>query len=286
MRNASPAPSSQLMLVLVPGATARLTHQQKTILGTLKLRKSKQAEASIDLFNWCAEAVKARDKLAQDVGDLKREHDALQALVTEETAKIDHLARSKLEFEATHDSWLKDLLNEKKVKIRTQEQLLATVNLDPNKLAAATRANRRGTGASRGGKRKAEASDGDLSGGDADKMDVDPDLDEAPESHDEQMVEADRATTHSETESDPEPDTSPNKKLDKKAARASPASAAGSSGKTDKVRHNLRDKKVVSPGESEDEAPPPPKKSPAAKKKTPAPSQVADDDGDHTTASD
>lgn len=181
------------------------TTQQDTALGSLKLRKSNKAEGSIDLFDWCAEAITARDKLAHDVGKLKREHDSLMAVVAEETAKIKDLARSKQEFETTHDSWLKDLLNEKKVKIRTQEQLLATAHVDPDKLAAAT-ASKTGAGVSRRGKRKADASEADDASSDgADQMDLD--VQDGPESH-EELGNDDRATTASEeTISDPEPDT-------------------------------------------------------------------------------
>lgn len=249
-----------------------LTTQQDAALGSLKLRRSGSADASFKLFDWCAEAITSRDKLALDVGKLKREHDALKALVAEETAKIKDLARSKEEFETSHDSWLKDLLNEKKVKIRTQEQLLATAHVDPAKLAAAT-ASMTAAGASRRSKRKADDSEADDDSNDgADKMDVD--AQGGADSHDEELDDADRATTASEeTASGSEHDPTPEKSGDK-ASRAS--SAAASSGKAREVGHNLRDKKVVTPDESEDEAPPR-KRSPATKKK-PEPAPEVDDD--------
>lgn len=257
----------------------------------MKLRKSNKALERVDLFDWCAEAIKARDKLTQDVDHLKREHDALKALVAEETVKVKELARSKHEFEATHDSWLKDLLNEKKIKIRTQEQLLATAQVDPNKLAAVVTASKLRCGGeprpARKGKRKAKASE--ASDDEPDKMDVD--VVEAPDSHDEEMDEVDRATTtgSEETASEPESDPPTKKVGNKKSAQSSPASAvgnpgrAGKAGKANKIGHNLRDKKVVTPDESDNENPAPQKKSPMSSKK-PAPAPDVDPD-DVSTAS-
>ncbi|CAN8103864.1 unnamed protein product [Discula destructiva] len=267
-------------------------------LGTLKLRKSNKAEASVELFDWCVETIKARDKLAHDVCELRREHDALRSLVAEETAKIQELARGKKEFEAAHDSWLKDLLNEKKVKIRTQEQLLATARVDPDKLAAAAKTSkphRSGAGLSRAAKRKAETSEGDDSDDDADKMDLD--VDEVHESHGGETDEVDRGTTGSETASEPEYGPEP-KSNQMKGARASPASAAESSVKNRRAGHKLRDKKVVTANESDEEASPSRTTSSSTKKKLAPVSELHgggsdndndddddDDDDDVTTGS-
>lgn len=256
--------------VLPTGITANPPNlQQDVTLGSLKLRKSEKARDSIDLFDWCAEVATARDKLALDVGKLQREHDVLKALVAEETAQIKDLACSKQEFETTHDSWLKDLLNEKKVKIRTQEQLLTTARINPDKLAAAT-VSRTGAAASRPGKRKADVSDADDASHDGtDKMDLD--VADEPTSHDEELGDIDRATTVSEeTASDSDLDADTKKKsASKTASRAS--SAAGSSKTTSKTDPKVRDRKVVTPDESEDEAPPREKSHGTKKKPTPAP---------------
>lgn len=227
------------------------------------MRKSHKAEASVELFDWCSVSIRARDKLEGDIFELRREHESLKALVAEETARFQELARTKHEFEATHDSWLKDLLNEKKVKIRMQEQILATAHVDPNRLASATAAataskpHLTGVGASGKGKRKAQGSDvdGDQNSNDeAEKMDLD--IDPRPESHDEGPEEVDMATTDSETASDSESNPEPKSAARNKGTRASPASAAGSSCKAGKAGHNLREKKVVIPDDSENEVPP------------------------------
>lgn len=248
------------------------------------MRKSNKAEASIELFDWCAESIRGRDKLERDVVELRREHESLKTLVAEETAKIQELARSKQEFEATHDSWLKDLLNEKKVKIRTQEQLLATAHVDPDKLASitavatASKPHHSRVGASRTGKQKAQGFDvegGRDSDDEVDKMDTD--VDQASESHDEVMENVDRATTDSETASDPDSEQEPKTAAGGKRTRASPSSAAGRSGKPRKAGHSLRNKKIVTPNESEEDEAPPRKKSPGQKKKSVPAYDPADD---------
>lgn len=230
----------------------------------------------MELFDWCVESISARDKLEQDIIELRREHESLQSLVAEETAKVQELARSKQEFEALHDSWLKDLLNEKKVKIRMQEQILATAHVDPDKLACATAAataskphNSRAATSSKG-KRKAQGLDhpdkSTRSNDEADEMDLDVD-----ESHEEEEIEdVDMATTDSETASDTD---------SKPESKSTARKKTGSSGKSGKAGHNLRDKSIAAPDESDEEAST--RKGPPRGKK-PAP---ADDPDDVSTAS-
>lgn len=256
------------------------------------MRKSNKAEASVELFDWCVESIRARDKLQVDVAELRREHDALKTLIADETAKIRELAHSKQHFEATHDSWLKDLLNEKKVKIRTQEQLLATAHVNPDKLAAANAAataskpRHSGVGASRKSKRKAEGFDvdgGPDSDSETNKMDLDSD--QVSESQDEEIGEVDRATTDSETASEVDSDQEPQSAAGDKRTQGQLGSAfrssakTGKSGKAAKAGHN-RSKKITS-DESADEAPPR-KKAPAHKKK---PVPVYDPADEDSTAS-
>lgn len=253
--------------------------------GELKLRRSIAAESSIDIFDWCAEAVSARRRLERDVAELRRKQDDLQKLVAAETARFRELERSKHEFEQQHDSWLKDLLNEKKVKIRMQEQILATAHVDQSKLAAVNASKRRAAvGSSRRGKRKAEpelsdgAPEGDEAIDDVDEMDVDDDVnvDADPDSH-EDVSDVGMATPGSETASASEPEASPApepqpNRSGRKGARASPAPTARGSKKAGKTR--ARAEAPNTKEESEDDLPPP-KPLPATKKK---PAVPADDE--------
>ncbi|PSR75478.1 hypothetical protein BD289DRAFT_487100 [Coniella lustricola] len=217
-------------------------------LGSLKLRKSNKAAEDIDMFDWCTESVSAREQLQQEVAQLQCKHDALQKLVSEETARFRELERSKQEFETHHDSWLKDLLNEKKLKIRMQEQILAAASVHPAK----------GTNH----KRKHGAHlDADLeeSGQDVkpDEMDVDVDVDmdaEAAESHDE-MSDAGQTTQDSESASASEAEATPNLKHKNTAARqpaapSSPGSPARGSKKAPARRQTryTRNKEALTTG--------------------------------------
>lgn len=132
------------------------------------------------------------------------------------------------------------------------------------------------------GKRKAESQSegsddvhGNETDGEADKMDVDHDLDLEPDS----QIEDVGMTTHdSETASEPsEPEP---KKAGRKgtrasgASRASPASTAGSSRRIGKAKA----KRSNAMGESEDDSPPPKPSSVKKTKKKPAPVQGLVDD--------
>lgn len=218
------------------------------------------------------------------MAELRRKQDDLQKLVAAETARFQELERSKHEFEQQHDSWLKDLLNEKKVKIRMQEQILATAHVDQSKLAAVNASKRRAAvGSSRRGKRKAEpelsdgAPDGDEAIDDVDEMDVDDDvnMDADPDSH-EDVSDVGMATPGSETASASEPEASPasepqHHRSGRKGARASPAPTARVSKKAGKAR--ARAEAPDTKEESEDDLPPP-KPLPATKR----PAVLADDE--------
>lgn len=233
--------------------------------------------ASIDVFDWCAEAVGARGQLEKEVAELRRKHEDLQKLVAEETARFAELERSKHEFEEEHDSWLKDLLNEKKVKIRMQERILATAHVDQARLAAVTAPKRRAAaGPSRKGKRKAEPEGLDVQGGDtdgADEMDID-DVDSAPGGL-EDLSDVGMATPGSETASASEPDADPvpepqPKRSSRRGARESPASMTRTSKKAGKAQGE--DSEVIA--DSEDDSAPV-KPLPAHKKK---PAALVDDE--------
>jgi hypothetical protein len=98
------------------------------------------------------------------------------------TAKANHEAELLGKF--------RDLLNEKKAKIRDQQRLLATAKVDPKKLAA-VQASRKSSkkitaGSSSTGKRKADE-DEDVEDGGFEKMDVD--VDQVPNDSDQQAAE-------------------------------------------------------------------------------------------------
>lgn len=236
--------------------------------GELRLRGSKTAEDALDLFDWCVGFVSARDQQDRELAELRRKYDALEKHVAEETARFEDLQRSKHEFEDEHDSWLRDLLNEKKVKIRMQEQILATANVDQTKLAAvaaATTKRRTAVDSSRKGKRKAQRDGPDVNRGatddEADKMDIDVDPEREPEDQGELSDDV-GMTTPTASESEPEPVPKPQpKKSGRNRVSPAPAGSPRNKAKTQAVG-------------SEDDSPPP--KTTRAKEKKPAP--IGDDE--------
>lgn len=252
----------------------------KQRLGTLRLRRSNQAAKGVDVFGWCVDQVIARAQLERQVEELQRKHAELEKLVAEETAHFQELERGKRDFEALHDSFCRDLINEKKLKIRTLEQVLATAKVDREKLsqaATSSSSSKRHTastdkvGAPRKGKRKAEGPEVDAPGSDeetddgVDKMDVD---------ESDQNVGMTTPETASESESEPVPKPKPKSK-----SRASPQStSAQSSRKAAQPSQSRRGKKATPDSDSEDDAAPePPRGLPVNKKPAPAPDPADDE---------
>lgn len=178
----------------------------------------------------------------------------LEARITELRNQLDELTESKKAREAEILEKFCGLLNEKKVKIREQQRLLSTAQVDPSRLdaARASQAARssvmedRKPASSRRGKRKAleDASGGGSSDSDdgfekvtaaVDKMDVDskeppPAVKESPESEEDRETTDDDATaTGSEGEEDEAPPPPPPPQKTRQPQKPAPKSHAGAS---------------------------------------------------------
>ncbi|ROW04052.1 hypothetical protein VSDG_00747 [Cytospora chrysosperma] len=275
---------------------------QTETVGTLTLPVSESATEEISIFDWCNDVVQVRTRLEEELVGLRRKHAELEKLVADETAHFKELERSKNEFEAEHDSFLRDLLNEKKLKIRTQGQVLATAQLDEDKLASistkakgsksgATPKRRGAVGASRKGKRKAdepatpdEETDDETA---ADRMDIDPKPESPVRDLEEQSLsDADRTTEGSETASEPEPKTASRSSARKQGARASPSPPARAASKKsgEPPSSNLRGKPPADADKDKADRVPPPRALPFKKKRAPAP-VPADDESTASEAS-
>lgn len=241
------------------------------------------------MFDWANEAVLRQAQLAEELAALKLNHDKLERRVTEETAHFKALERTRTEFESEHDSFFRDLLNEKKLKIRTQEQILSTARVDDVKLAA-LRAKARSdksevasrhpdaVKSSRKGKRKAESAADDADDDDDDEMDVD----EQSVSPGEELSEVEQTTEDEETASEPEPESElepepKSKNLSrssgrKKAGQGSSPSASKPATKSNKPpSSNRRGKSPVVTANDEDEEMPAPRALPFGRKPKPVP---------------
>lgn len=183
-----------------------------------------------------------------------------------------------------HDSFCRDLINEKKLKIRALEQVLSTAHVDQEKLtrAAASPSSKRSSatsvtaGALRKGKRKAE--NADAHGSDAETHDGMDTMDIDVEAKYESDHDVGMTTPETANESDPEPELKPKSKSStrKQSTRVSPPSTSAST-KPAQASRNRRIRKAT-PGSEEGDFEAEPRRSlPLNKKAAPAPDPVDDE---------
>lgn len=165
--------------------------------------------------------------------ELKSRNTALQEK-DEEVKRLEDSQAELIKLKTDYENQLLEkfslLLNEKKLKIRDQQRLLASSSIDPARLEAAeeSRAVRgHSAGPSRRGKRKAggpvrDRSDSESDGG-FEKMDVD----EAPNESEEQAQTTDGSTAD-EAESEDEAPLLPARKPENKNGEGSSATASSS----------------------------------------------------------
>lgn len=189
-----------------------------------------KADEAIQLFDWCGAAALEREKFQETLATEKAKVSDLEARISDLRDQLDELTQSKKEREAEMLEKFCGLLNEKKVKIREQQRLLSTAQVDPSRVAAVQAADAarskiqgpRKPAASRRMKRKAlEDASGGGSSSDSDdgfekvtvdKMDVDPkpgareEPKEDNESENRQTTDDDDASA---TGSEPDEDAAP-----------------------------------------------------------------------------
>ncbi|KAI1411756.1 hypothetical protein F5Y13DRAFT_164972 [Hypoxylon sp. FL1857] len=242
-------------------------------LGSIKLEEDEKTE--ISPFDWCVSAIGAREKAEEDLATATAKAQALEDSLKELKEQLDELIRAKEEDETQLLEKFRDLLNEKKVKIRQQQRLLASATVDPEKLAnvgGGPSAQKHVAQASRASKRKAkqepESSDDGF-----EKMDVEDDDNGSVESNEEE----DRGDTTAEetasgTGTDDEPAPPPVKSRRNQAAAPKRNTRASTSAK--------KTSKPASPQEEDSDEIPPRRVLPFMRNKKPAAPapKPADDD--------
>lgn len=195
-----------------------------------------------------------------------------------------------------------DLLNEKKLKIRQQQRLLASAEVDPARLenAGASQNTVRKAKASRGSKRKVVQEPEDESDDGFEKMDVDASapnpIEEDPEmdvrqTTDEELEDATASDTQDSDEEPPQPTVKGKGKGKTKASAKtkvpvkSPASRKTKGSTSSRTTRATKGKTATAPsevdGQDVDAQPPPRRTLPfksKAKEKTPEPVKTADDE--------
>ncbi|KAI1381447.1 hypothetical protein F4677DRAFT_403063 [Hypoxylon crocopeplum] len=241
-------------------------------LGSIVLEENEKIE--ISPFDWCVSALGARAKVEGDLATAAVKIQSLEDSLKELKDQLDELIKTKEDDETLLLEKFRDLLNEKKVKIRQQQRLLASANVDPEKLAnvaGSQNTQRRVARESRASKRKAkeepESSDEGF-----EKMDVEEGGDDGSPQPDvkEEHGETTADETASGTDTDDEPAPPPVRSQRNQAAVP---------------KHNTRastsQRKPSTPDSSQSsEAPPPRRVLPFMKTKKPAAPapKPADDD--------
>ncbi|KAM0325413.1 hypothetical protein ACHAQA_007399 [Verticillium albo-atrum] len=247
-------------------------------LGTLELKHN--ADEEIELFDWCGLAAGAVVQAHDTLASVTTKTNELEESVRQLRSQLDELLEAKKADETELLLKFRDLLNEKKVKIREQQKILATASVDPEASPAPPsqadqtgKASKSGKGhtATKSGasKRKAPAPvEDDESEDGFEKMDVDPGANQ----NEADMSDQDRDTTDAETETASDDD----EEEEPEPARPTRRAAAG------KPQASSAQPKSQAKSE-EDDAPPPARALPFMKKtakKPPPPPAGSDTESD------
>lgn len=240
-------------------------------------------------------AIGDRTKVVDDLAAATAKAAELEKTANELKAQLEDLLKAKDDDERQLLEKFRDLLNEKKLKIRQQQRLLASAEVDPEKLqnVGASQTTLRKAKASRDGKRKAtEEQEDDVSDDGFDKMDVDSSAkvkDESdseaenhdePEDHQTTEDELDDATaSEADTDEEPQPAVKAKAKAKVKSpVRPTTTRKAGIASTSKSTRSKKSQAEASDTDEDEPENSPPRRNLPVqARKQSPA-AKAADND--------
>lgn len=195
-------------------------HGLQQRLGTLTLKH--KPEQGIELYDWCVDAIASREALKAQLASANSKAAELETAVSELKGQLQALTKARGDDEEHLIEGFQAILNEKKVKIRQQQRIIASANVatveadapesesepepetKPAKKgarAAKKSAPARAAGPSRRGKRKVEVSEDEDSDDGFEKMDVDT-KEAVPLDEDQMTTEAEE--TASDTDDDEE----------------------------------------------------------------------------------
>jgi hypothetical protein len=180
-------------------------------LGSITLKHDE--DEAIELFDWCGLAAAAASKSKQEHIDAVAKSEEATTIIEKLKAQLDELVKAKQDDESALLHKFRDLLNEKKVKIREQQKLLATASFHgqeggeqqasvPLSQSSAPEPKRR-PAPSRSGKRKTHppAVEESTDGEDPDQMDIDQ-IKSEPQETDSGRETEDTASVASDDDSD------------------------------------------------------------------------------------
>ncbi|KAI5286120.1 hypothetical protein KEM54_000044 [Ascosphaera aggregata] len=100
-------------------------------LGTLDLL---QSEDEISLFDWCENAVSSAASLQDELSKLHERAASIEEMNRKLKQQLDELIQAKADHDRQLVTKFAQLLNEKKLRIRNQQRLLSSLNVDSDKV--------------------------------------------------------------------------------------------------------------------------------------------------------
>lgn len=118
---------------------------------------------TIELFDWCAISVDALTQIQESATESAGKFSGMQASVDDLKSQLDELIQAKQEDEVALLQKFRDLLNEKKVKIRQQQKIIMELSVNTRGASEESKSENEQPGskpsATRAIKRKAKAAD-------------------------------------------------------------------------------------------------------------------------------
>ncbi|KAM0250899.1 hypothetical protein ACHAQJ_008433 [Trichoderma viride] len=258
------APYATSLRKRVQGITQRL--------GSIELKYDE--DEGIELFKWCAESIDALAHSNEALAEATAHAKELETTVTELKAQLDELVTSKQDDETALLQKFQHLLNEKKVKIREQQKVLAAgpvqnsqsasqrfsqpLDSQPSRMPAPSRPRKRKVQAVASSSNEPERNEMEV-----DKIKSEPE-DSEPENTPEETAE-DTASGESDDDDDDDDDE---------------GNGRGSNSGTGADSSSKLAPKAPPPPKKTNEKPPPPRSLPFTKKAAPAKASTAGDDTD------
>jgi hypothetical protein len=137
-----------LRCVLSPDIISSTNRSQQRI-GTITLDLYDNAD-EIDIFDWCGTAILSKKKTEADLKSVTSKAQELEKAVKELKDQLEELIQAKKSDESELLEKFRDLLNEKKIKIREQQRLLLASNVDAERIGAVPSPKRKAPVAAKG----------------------------------------------------------------------------------------------------------------------------------------
>lgn len=109
----------------------RLSCPTQQRLGSITLQQDD--EQSLELFDWCASAAARADALEAQISSLSSRYSVAEDTIEKLNKQLEEFIRVKDQDQNQLIVSFTHLLNEKKLKIRNQQRLLAAAKVDPAK---------------------------------------------------------------------------------------------------------------------------------------------------------